>query len=304
MKMLRSPIEFKKRMLDAKHSFEVGMEREGWAPSPASADRRTRRPSFALHPCLEGVLGVEHPLLDIGLRSIFIASESGIDAMKMLRSPIEFKKRMLDAKHDFEVGMEREGWAPSPPVRAGGPVAAGDGAAAQGTPRSRLRTRSGPGAAIDPDEVTRTLASLADLRDRGAITPEEYEAKKADLLGTTLSRRDRSAASGRRGALPYAGPSVAKVPIGSRHSRSRHPGGHRRRDHAARRRCPVHEFSHALAAYRLGDGTAKLFGRLTLNPIAHFDPVGGTLLALTFIGSAATGRLSASAGPSRHRSTR
>jgi Zn-dependent protease len=52
---------------------------------------------------------------------------------------------------------------------------------------------------------------------------------------------------------------------------------------------PVHEFSHAFAAFRLGDGTAKLFGRLTLNPIAHFDPVGGTLLALTFIGSAATG---------------
>ena len=52
---------------------------------------------------------------------------------------------------------------------------------------------------------------------------------------------------------------------------------------------PVHEFSHAFAAFRLGDGTAKLFGRLTLNPIAHFDPVGGTLLALTFIGSAAAG---------------
>lgn len=48
---------------------------------------------------------------------------------------------------------------------------------------------------------------------------------------------------------------------------------------------PVHEFSHALAAYRLGDGTAKLFGRLTLNPIAHFDPIGGILLAITFIGS-------------------
>ena len=52
---------------------------------------------------------------------------------------------------------------------------------------------------------------------------------------------------------------------------------------------PVHEFSHAFAAFRLGDGTAKLFGRLTLNPIAHFDPLGGTLLALTFIGSAAAG---------------
>jgi Zn-dependent protease len=52
---------------------------------------------------------------------------------------------------------------------------------------------------------------------------------------------------------------------------------------------PVHEFSHALAAYRLGDGTAKLFGRLTLNPIAHFDPIGGTLLAVSFIGSAMAG---------------
>ena len=48
---------------------------------------------------------------------------------------------------------------------------------------------------------------------------------------------------------------------------------------------PVHEFSHALAAYRLGDGTAKLFGRLTLDPRAHFDTLGGILLALTFIGS-------------------
>ena len=41
---------------------------------------------------------------------------------------------------------------------------------------------------------------------------------------------------------------------------------------------PVHEFSHALAAYRLGDGTAKMFGRLTLNPIVHLDPAGSLLL--------------------------
>jgi Zn-dependent protease len=41
---------------------------------------------------------------------------------------------------------------------------------------------------------------------------------------------------------------------------------------------PVHEFSHAYVAYRLGDGTAKMFGRLTLNPIVHFDPIGGLLL--------------------------
>ncbi len=48
---------------------------------------------------------------------------------------------------------------------------------------------------------------------------------------------------------------------------------------------PVHEFSHALVATRLGDRTAKLFGRLTLNPLAHFDPLGGTLLAISMVTS-------------------
>jgi Zn-dependent protease len=48
---------------------------------------------------------------------------------------------------------------------------------------------------------------------------------------------------------------------------------------------PVHEFSHALAAYRLGDSTARFMGRLSLNPVVHFDPLGGILLAITFIGS-------------------
>ena len=44
---------------------------------------------------------------------------------------------------------------------------------------------------------------------------------------------------------------------------------------------PVHEFSHAYAAYRLGDGTAKLMGRLTLNPVAHFDPFGAFFLIIS-----------------------
>jgi len=35
----------------------------------------------------------------------------------------------------------------------------------------------------------------------------------------------------------------------------------------------VHEFSHAFTAYVLGDRTAKFAGRLTLNPLAHIDPV-------------------------------
>ncbi|MDP2350543.1 MAG: site-2 protease family protein [Chloroflexota bacterium] len=46
---------------------------------------------------------------------------------------------------------------------------------------------------------------------------------------------------------------------------------------------PVHEFAHAWAAYMQGDATAKLFGRLTLNPIAHFDRFGGTLTALSIM---------------------
>jgi Zn-dependent protease len=48
---------------------------------------------------------------------------------------------------------------------------------------------------------------------------------------------------------------------------------------------PVHEFFHAYAAYRLGDGTAKMFGRLTLNPIVHFDPLGGLLLVVSVLSS-------------------
>ena len=52
---------------------------------------------------------------------------------------------------------------------------------------------------------------------------------------------------------------------------------------------PVHEFAHALAAYRLGDSTARFMGRLTLNPVVHFDPLGGILLAITFIGSSLSG---------------
>jgi Zn-dependent protease len=46
---------------------------------------------------------------------------------------------------------------------------------------------------------------------------------------------------------------------------------------------PVHECAHAFTAWKLGDGTAKLFGRVTLDPIVHFDPVGGTLLIVSVI---------------------
>lgn len=44
---------------------------------------------------------------------------------------------------------------------------------------------------------------------------------------------------------------------------------------------PVHEFSHAFAAFKLGDSTARWQGRLTLDPRVHFDPLGGGLLAIS-----------------------
>src|SRR5512147_1844508 len=42
----------------------------------------------------------------------------------------------------------------------------------------------------------------------------------------------------------------------------------------------VHEYAHAWSAYRLGDDTAARMGRLTLNPLAHIDPIGTVLLPL------------------------
>ncbi len=42
----------------------------------------------------------------------------------------------------------------------------------------------------------------------------------------------------------------------------------------------VHEYSHGLAAFKLGDPTAKAEGRLTLNPLAHIDPVGAICMVL------------------------
>ncbi len=46
----------------------------------------------------------------------------------------------------------------------------------------------------------------------------------------------------------------------------------------------VHEFMHAYAAHRLGDDTARLMGRLTLDPRAHFDIFGTLLLVLAGFG--------------------
>jgi Zn-dependent protease len=43
----------------------------------------------------------------------------------------------------------------------------------------------------------------------------------------------------------------------------------------------LHEYSHAQAAEWLGDSTARYQGRLTLNPVAHFDPLGGIMILVS-----------------------
>ncbi len=47
----------------------------------------------------------------------------------------------------------------------------------------------------------------------------------------------------------------------------------------------LHELAHGWVAWKLGDPTAKVHGRLTLNPVKHLDLWGTIMLAVTFIGS-------------------
>jgi Zn-dependent protease len=46
----------------------------------------------------------------------------------------------------------------------------------------------------------------------------------------------------------------------------------------------LHELAHAVTAYRLGDRSPQEMGRLTLNPLAHLDPLGSLILVFTYFG--------------------
>lgn len=46
----------------------------------------------------------------------------------------------------------------------------------------------------------------------------------------------------------------------------------------------VHEFMHAWTAWMLGDDTARMLGRISLNPVDHFDPVGAMMFVLIALG--------------------
>ena len=136
-------------------------------------------------------------IFGFGDLDILTAAEAGIERFRMIVNPISFKRAMLDAKHEYEVDMERSGWQPSPPIRAAAAAASAPRApepvpemraeplASDATSEPVASAMSEP-TSLPPrgnaDEVTRTLANLADLRDRGAISAEDYETKKADLL--------------------------------------------------------------------------------------------------------------------------
>jgi len=111
-------------------------------------------------------------MLGYGDLDIMTAAEESVDRYRMLSQAQTFKRTMLDEKHKLE---QEEFQIPAPPLRAAPPPPpepAPSPTPAAPTPRQ-----------MSSEEITSALGDLADLRDRGAISPEEYEAKKQDLLG-------------------------------------------------------------------------------------------------------------------------
>jgi Bacterial PH domain/Short C-terminal domain len=118
-------------------------------------------------------------IFGFGDLDILTASESGISRFRMLVQPVEFKRAMLDAKHEYERDISGSGYPGSPPLRAASPMPnepPTDETVSTPSPPAQ------PAAPLTQEEVTRTLNALADLRDRGAISADEFERKKNDLL--------------------------------------------------------------------------------------------------------------------------
>jgi membrane protein YdbS with pleckstrin-like domain len=138
-------------------------------------------------------------IFDFGTLDILTAADqsAGIQDYEMLADPVRFKIAMLNQKEK----LERPDLAPPPrmqsptqmpamqraepmPPRAGSDrvaeVPMGGAPTHSSAPVAAAAQTTPPTAA---DQLTATLESLASLRERGLITPEEYEAKKRDLLG-------------------------------------------------------------------------------------------------------------------------
>ena len=120
-------------------------------------------------------------LLGYGDLEIMTAAEESVDVYRMLDRAPDFKRAMLNQKHALETDYVRPN-PPTPPLRAPVAPAVAVRAAPPDQPLPAARTEAAQRPAMTADEVTATLGRLADLKDRGAITDEEYEAKKKDLL--------------------------------------------------------------------------------------------------------------------------
>jgi len=115
---------------------------------------------------------VHHPwigrIIGFGEIDLLTASEQGTNKIRFLPDADQFKRSLLDARHEYEleIGGGKVVHDAAPPAPAPAPVAA-------------------PVAASDrlsAEEVDASITRLADLRDRGLITPAEFEEKKQDLL--------------------------------------------------------------------------------------------------------------------------
>ena len=120
-------------------------------------------------------------ILGFGDLVVMTASEAGINNLRALTDPIGFKKAMMETKTERMIDLN------TPRGTAQAQMAAAAAAAAAAAPAPAPAPVPAPAPAPAPaapsaDEVTKTLASLATLRDSGAITPEEFEAKKTELL--------------------------------------------------------------------------------------------------------------------------
>ncbi|MBP1704273.1 MAG: rane-flanked domain protein [Chloroflexi bacterium] len=127
-------------------------------------------------------------IMGFGDLEFMTAAESGLEELRTVKSPVEFKKQFMEAKNErlVEINTPR---MPSPPIAAPAVMSPSMVATAQAAPAA-------PAVAVPPAEpiapeppvpaVSSTadeLRELAKLRDEGILTPEEFDAKKAELLG-------------------------------------------------------------------------------------------------------------------------
>lgn len=116
-------------------------------------------------------------LLDYGTLKVMTAAPlAGADYLDRLRHAKAFKKTMMTAKHDLQSGNDGEDYN-----RRSTPESVPESAAQR---KGSIDVSGGddPRKADTPDEVAAVLGQLVKLRDDGAITDDEYETKKRELL--------------------------------------------------------------------------------------------------------------------------